>query len=100
MKFLFNAYTYTNPNTNPRTLTADILTINDRHNDFESFCALVFCDFIRNYFLLEFESFGLLDTSIFLRLPLYTSKFSMGTMHSLISTILSMAISTQKLPNH
>src|SRR6218665_2386063 len=43
MKFLSNAYT--NPNTNPKTLTAGILTLNDRHDAFESFYAPVFCDF-------------------------------------------------------
>ena len=42
MKFLFNAYT--NPNTNPKILMACILTLNDRHDDFESFSAPVFCD--------------------------------------------------------
>jgi len=61
MKFLSNAYT--NPNTNPKTLTAGILTLNDRHDAFESFCAPVFCDFIRNYFLSDSETFGLLNTS-------------------------------------
>jgi len=40
---------YTNPNTNPKTLTAGTLTLNDRQDAFESFCALVFCDFVRNY---------------------------------------------------
>ena len=61
IKFLSKAYT--NPNTNPKTLTAGILTLNNRHGAFESFCALVFCDFIRNYFLSDSETFGLLDTS-------------------------------------
>ena len=46
-KFLSNDYT--NPNTNPKTLTEGILTLNDRHEAFESFCAPVFCDFMRNY---------------------------------------------------
>src|SRR6218665_2849527 len=40
IKFLSNAYT--NPNTNPKTITSGILTLNDRHDDFESFCAPVF----------------------------------------------------------
>ena len=62
IKFLSEAYT--NPNTNPKTLTAGILTLNDRHGAFESFCATVFCDFIRNYLLSDSETFGLLDTSI------------------------------------
>src|SRR6218665_1487061 len=42
------SYDYTNPNTNPKTLA---LTLADHHDDFESFCAPVFCDFVglRNY---------------------------------------------------
>ena len=48
MKFLSNVYS--NPNTNSKTLTVGILTLNDRHDAFEGFCASVFCDFIRNYF--------------------------------------------------
>ena len=40
---------YNNPNTNPKTLTTLALTLTDHHNSFESFCALVFCDFVRNY---------------------------------------------------
>src|SRR6218665_1739528 len=44
-KFLSNDYT--NPNTNPKTLTAGILTYPD--DAIESFCAPAFCDFIRNY---------------------------------------------------
>src|SRR6218665_3870357 len=54
---------HTNPNTNPKTLMAGILTLNDRHGAFESFCAPVFCDFLRNYFLSDSKTFGLLDTS-------------------------------------
>ena len=50
--------------TNPKTLTAGILTLNDRHGAFESFCAPVFCDFIRNYFLSDSETVGFLDTSL------------------------------------
>ena len=57
MKFLSNDYI--NPNTNPKTLTTLTLTLTDPHDASESFCAPVFCDFIRNYFQ---ESFGLLDT--------------------------------------
>src|SRR6218665_3028185 len=48
--------------TNPKTLRAGILTRNDRHDAFERFCAPVFCDFIRNYFLSDSETFELLDT--------------------------------------
>src|SRR6218665_983230 len=62
MKFLSNAYT--NPNTNPKTLTTGILTLNDCHDAFESFNTPVFYDFIRNYFLSDSETFGLLDTSL------------------------------------
>ena len=40
---------YTNPNTNPKTLTTLALTLTDHHDDFESFCAAVFCDLVRNY---------------------------------------------------
>src|SRR6218665_320522 len=47
LKFLSNDYT--NNNTNPKTLTTLILTLPDRHGAFESFCALAFCDFVRNY---------------------------------------------------
>ena len=61
IEFLSKAYT--NPNTNPKTLTEGILTLNDRHGAFASFCAPVFCDFIWNYFLSDSETFGLLDTS-------------------------------------
>src|SRR6218665_3205677 len=46
-KFLSNDYT--NPNTNPRTLTTLALILADHHDDFERFCAPVFCDFVRNY---------------------------------------------------
>src|SRR6218665_3727856 len=42
---------------------AGILTLNDRHDAFERFYAPVFCDFIRNYFLSDSKTFGLLDTS-------------------------------------
>ena len=35
-------------NTNHRTLTTLTLTTNDPHHAFESFCAPVFCDFMRN----------------------------------------------------
>jgi len=48
-KFLSNDYT--NPNTNPRTLTALNLTLTDPHGAFESFCAPILCDFIRNYYV-------------------------------------------------
>jgi len=47
VKFLPNDYT--NSNTNPKTITMLILTLTDPHDAFESFCALVFCDFIRHY---------------------------------------------------
>src|SRR6218665_3610750 len=40
---------YTNPNTNPKTLTTGILTLTYHDDAFESFCAPAFCDFIRNY---------------------------------------------------
>src|SRR6218665_884695 len=40
---------YTNPNTNPKTLTASILTLTYPDDAFESFCALAFFDFILNY---------------------------------------------------
>src|SRR6218665_3915123 len=61
MKFLSNDYT--NPNTNPRTLTTLTLTLTDPHNAFESWCAPVFCDFIRNYFA---PKLGHIVTSIYL----------------------------------
>jgi|SRR6218665_2632810 len=48
IKFLTNAYT------NPKTLTAGILTLNDRHDVFESFCAPVFL-----WFYTELFSFGI-----------------------------------------
>jgi len=63
MKFLSNDYT--NTNTNPKSLTTLTLTLTDPHDAFESFCASVFRDFIRNYFL---ETFGLLDTYNFYHL--------------------------------
>src|SRR6218665_269882 len=47
VQFLSNDYT--NPKTNPKTLTASILTLTYPDDAFESFCALAFCDFIRNY---------------------------------------------------
>src|SRR6218665_1304259 len=83
MKFL--SKTYTNPNTNPKTLTAGILTLNNRHGAFESFCAPVFCDFIRNYFLSDSETFGLLDTSVFVRRPTHWAQRSavLSTGHGL-----------------
>jgi len=40
---------YTNPNTNPKTLTTLALTLTDHRDALESFCEPVFCDFIRNY---------------------------------------------------
>src|SRR6218665_675429 len=46
-EFLSNDYT--NPNTNPKTLTTLALTLADHHDAFESCCARVFCDFARNY---------------------------------------------------
>jgi len=53
MKFLSNDYT--NPNTNPNILTTLTPTLTDPQDAFESFCAPVSCDFIRNYFL-DFKS--------------------------------------------
>src|SRR6218665_2071478 len=47
VSFLSNDYT--NPNTNPKTLMASILTLTYPDDAFESFCALAFCDFILNY---------------------------------------------------
>jgi len=47
LEFLSNDYT--NPNTNRKTLTTLALTLADHHEAFESFCVLVFCDFLRNY---------------------------------------------------
>src|SRR6218665_1531852 len=47
VEFLSNDYT--NPNTNPKTLTTLALTLTDHHDALESFCAPVFCDFVRNY---------------------------------------------------
>ena len=47
VEFLSNDYT--NPNTNPKTLTTLALTLADHHDAFESFCARVFWDFVRNY---------------------------------------------------
>jgi len=40
---------YTNPNTNPKTLTTLAMTLADHHDAFESYCAAMFCDFVRNY---------------------------------------------------
>ena len=47
VEFLSNDYT--NPNTNPKTLTTLALTLADHHGAFESFCAPVFRDFVQNY---------------------------------------------------
>jgi len=47
VEFLSNDYT--NPNTNPKTLTTLALTLADHHNAFESFHAPAFCDFVGNY---------------------------------------------------
>jgi len=49
VKFLSS--NYTNPNTNPNTLTMLTLTLTDPHGALESSrsCAPKFCDFIRNY---------------------------------------------------
>src|SRR6218665_3375037 len=47
LEFLSNDYT--NPNTNPKTFTMLALTLAEHHDAFESFCAPVFCDFVRNY---------------------------------------------------
>jgi len=43
------SHDYTNPNTNPKTLTTLALTLTDRHDAFESFCTPVFCDFVQSY---------------------------------------------------
>src|SRR6218665_3594962 len=47
VEFLSNDYT--NPNTNPKTPMRLALTLADHPDAFESFCAPVFCDFVRNY---------------------------------------------------
>ena len=47
VKFLSNDYT--NPNTNPKTLTMLALTLTDPNDAFESFCTPVFFDFVQNY---------------------------------------------------
>jgi len=47
VKFLSNDYT--NPNTNPKTIATLTLTVTDPHEDFESACERIFCDFIWNY---------------------------------------------------
>src|SRR6218665_1198599 len=47
VEFLSNDYT--NPNINPKILTTLALARVDHHDAFESFCAPVFCDFVRNY---------------------------------------------------
>jgi len=49
-----------NPNTNRKKLTTLTSTLTDPRNAFESFCAPIFCDIIRNY---PSPTFGLLDTS-------------------------------------
>jgi len=38
---------YTNPNSNPKTITTLNLTLTDSHDAFESFYEPVFCDYIR-----------------------------------------------------
>jgi len=38
---------YSNPNTNHKTITTLALTLTDPHDAFDSFCAPVFCDFVR-----------------------------------------------------
>ena len=43
VEFLSNYYT------NPKTLTTLALTLADHHDAFESFCAPIVCDFVRNY---------------------------------------------------
>src|SRR6218665_2978486 len=58
VKFLSNDYT--NPNTNPEILTTLTLTLAAPHGAFESFCVLVFCDFVRNY---SCNVDGAIDTS-------------------------------------
>src|SRR6218665_850164 len=47
VKFLSNDYT--NPNTNTKTLTTLSLALTNPHDDFESLCAPVLCNFVRNY---------------------------------------------------
>jgi len=50
-KMIFLSNDYTNPNANPKILTTLTLILTNPHGAFESFCVLIFCDFIRNYFL-------------------------------------------------
>src|SRR6218665_2277315 len=45
VKFVSNDYS--NPNTNPKTLTT--LALTEAHDAFDSFFAPVCCDFVRNY---------------------------------------------------
>src|SRR6218665_1279655 len=47
VKFL--SIDYTNPNTNPTTLTMLTLTVTDPNGAFESFFVRVFCKFVRKY---------------------------------------------------
>jgi len=47
VKFVSNDYS--NPNTNPKTLTTLALTLADPHDAFDSYCAPVFSDFVQNY---------------------------------------------------
>ena len=45
----FLSIDYTNLDTNPKIPTTLALTLADHHDAFESSCAPVFCDFVRNY---------------------------------------------------
>src|SRR6218665_651305 len=47
VEFLSNDYT--NPYTKSKNFTTLSLTLAEHHDAFESFCAPVFCDFVRNY---------------------------------------------------
>src|SRR6218665_2578872 len=62
MKLLSNDYT--NPNTNPRTLTTLTLTLTDPHDAFESFCSPVFCTLYRITSGSELEPLVLIHASL------------------------------------
>src|SRR6218665_2499317 len=47
VEFLSN--NYTNPDTNPKTLTTLALTLADHYDAFDISCVPAFCDFVRNY---------------------------------------------------
>ena len=60
---------YTNPNTNPKPLTTLALTLADHDNAFESFCAPVFCDFVRNYSCTSSHFVSRIMMYFFIRMP-------------------------------